>query len=195
LRLRLIDRKYLGEVDEEGGVSDVISGDGRSFVSDFGEVCFSARAEDGHTEDGVAAHDGAVLDQEVVEDSHVQSLLDDGARVGDEVLERIGNSLLLPVVASVEGDFFRVVDKIVVASSVVTFEFYESIYSRSHTLFDGSELSEGRGDESHEDSAEEVPGVDDDRTFPSLRGQTTMESLPKFQPTFWRRGRCPKWAW
>jgi hypothetical protein len=99
----------LGEIDQEGGVSDVISGDSAGISSDLSQIFFSSFTEDWETENGVSDKDGTVLNEEVIEASHVKSSVNDGLGVGHEDLERVVDSLSFPFVTSVEGDFLGVV--------------------------------------------------------------------------------------
>lgn len=67
----------LSEIDEKGRVADVVSSDGGRVRPNPGEIVGRARPEYRKTNNSIANHDCAVLDQHRVEDSHVQFLVDD----------------------------------------------------------------------------------------------------------------------
>lgn len=113
----------LGKIDEEWWVSNIVLCDQRGVVSDLLEVLLASRTKDWKTEDGETDEDGAVLDQEVIETAHEKLLVDDEVRMLDQLVERIVDSLSFPVVASVEGNFFGMMQEVSVASSIVTFQF------------------------------------------------------------------------
>jgi hypothetical protein len=79
----------LGEVDEEGGVADVVLGECACVVAYLLGVLLRVRAEDRQTQHSVPHHECAVLDQHAVEHAHVQFLVHDALAVLYEFLDRV----------------------------------------------------------------------------------------------------------
>ncbi len=83
-------------------------------ISELGKVLLAVGAEDGEADHSVAHHDGTVLHQHRVVDSHQESLLQNKADMRVEFIESVIDVAFLPVLTVVEGDFFGVGEEIAV---------------------------------------------------------------------------------
>lgn len=110
----------LGEVDEEGGVSNVITGDLGGIRLDRFQVLFLAGSEDGESENGVSGHGGSVLGQHTIENTHVQLKIEDELGVSHQLGEFLLHSGFFPFMSSIEGDFFSMSDESGMTSSIIS---------------------------------------------------------------------------
>jgi len=71
-----------------------------------------------------------------------------------KTLERIVDSLSFPLMTSVKGNFFSVVEEVSVAGTIFSFEFYNILEKMLiiYTLFKSCELSERRRNNSEDRS-------------------------------------------
>ena len=89
----------LGEVDEQGGVADVVAGDLGGVGLDRLEVLLLSGAENGESEDRVPGHRSSVLREHAVEDSHVELEVEDELGVSHEIGEFFLHSAFFPLVS------------------------------------------------------------------------------------------------
>lgn len=146
----------LGKVDEKSGVSNVILSDDVGIVVDTLEVCFFTRSENWKTADTVTNGDSSVLDKDCIEDTHHKSLVKNVFDVIQEFSEFIIDLSLFPVATVIESDLFRVVKKISLLSSVLTFDF----------LLDSGQFTESWSDDFDAHGGDEIPGNDSSWTSP-----------------------------
>ena len=83
-------------------------------VAKFGKILLAVGAEDGKANHSVAHHDGAVLHQHRVVDTHQESLLENKADMRVKFIESVIDVAFLPVLSVVKGDFFGMSEQITV---------------------------------------------------------------------------------
>lgn len=149
----------LGEVDQQGGVANVILGDLGLVISELGKILSRVGSKDGETNDSVANHDSSVLDEHRIENTHEESLVEHIVDVSSQLVISFVDVFLFPVSSVVESDFFRVSQQLGVKSSVFSLKL----------LFNSSQSTERRGDESDNESREGVPREGDDGSLPAYQ--------------------------
>lgn len=145
------------QINQQRRVPHIVLRDLSLIISELGEVFLGVGAEDGEADDGVAGHDGAVLDEHGVVDAHEEALLEDEADVAVELVEARVDVLALPVLPVVEGDFLGVGQHLRVQRAVLALE----------ALLLRGQPAEGRGDQPDHQPGEAVPGEGDGGALPA----------------------------
>ena len=113
-------------------------------------------SEHGQAQDGITHHHCSILHEHGVKDAHPKLLPQNHGSMLEQLVEAPCDLKSLPLSASVEGNLFSVVQNCGVKRPVVAL----------HVLFDGGQLSEGRGHVPDDDSGHEVPADGGGRTLP-----------------------------
>jgi len=147
----------LSKVDQQRRVTNIIFRDLSLVIAGLGEVFGTVGTKDGQSNDSVADHDGTVLDEHGVENSHQELLAQDVVHVRVKAIVSFLNVSLLPVGTVVERDFLRMAEKLSVQGAVLTLEF----------LLHGGKTAEGRRDHADDGTGEGVPGKGNDGALPA----------------------------
>ena len=126
-------------------------------ISEFSQVLLAIGSKDGQTNDSVADHDGAILDQHGVVDAHQEALLEHEADVAVQLVEAGVDVALLPLVTIVEGYFFGMRQQVVVERSILSLK----------ALFLGCQSAERWRNESDDEAREGVPREGEGGSLPS----------------------------